>query len=86
LLREAGYTRITVTASTECWGDAEATLRGSETWARVILEPAFADRVVALGWADRQTLENMAAAIRAWGKHSDAFMAWVCCEAAAWKR
>ncbi len=86
LLREAGFTRITVTASTECWGNAEATQHWGETWARAILEPDFADRTTALGWADRQTLEEMAVASREWGKHPDAFLAWVCCEAVARKK
>ena len=85
LLREAGFTRIVATASAGCCGDAEATQRFGETLARLALEPHVADRIIALGWADRQTLEKMAAALRAWGTHPDAFQANVCCEAAGWK-
>jgi SAM-dependent methyltransferase len=85
LLRECGFTRIRATASTECWADAEATESRGELIARLTLEPVFADQVIALGWADGATLEQMAAAIRTWGRHPDAFFAWVCCEAVGWK-
>ena len=85
LLREAGFTRISATASTECWGDAEATGHWGETVARMLVEPTFADEVIVLGWADRQSIGEMAAAFRAWGQHPDAFLAWICCEAVAWK-
>jgi ubiquinone/menaquinone biosynthesis C-methylase UbiE len=85
LLREAGFTRIAATASTECGGDGEATQYWGEGLARLILEPTFADRIISLGWADRQALEQMAAATRAWGSHPDAFYAVVSCEAVAWK-
>jgi ubiquinone/menaquinone biosynthesis C-methylase UbiE len=86
LLREAGFTDIMATALTECRGDVEAMQYWGEGLARLTLEPTFADRVIALGWADRQTLEKMAATLRAWGTHPDAFFAVIYCEAVGWKR
>lgn len=85
LLREACFTGIVATASTECWGNTEATQYWGEFVARIILEPIFSDQAIALGWVDRQTLEAMAAASRAWGRHPDAYLAWICCQAVAWK-
>lgn len=85
LLREAGFTCIKATATTECWGEAEATRYWGDFVARFIQEPIYADWAISLGWAAKQTLEEMAAASRAWGRHPDAFLAWICCEAVGWK-
>lgn len=85
VLREAGFTRITVTASADCIGDSESTHSWGELAAQIWLEPVFADEVIGLGWADLQTLEKMVSALRAWGQHPDALFARLWCEAVAWK-
>jgi SAM-dependent methyltransferase len=82
LLLEAGFARVEAGATVESAGiQAEcrryvgfltAQLRG---YARTVLEE---------GWADRETLDAIAAAIAEWGEYPDAFMARIYCEAVGW--
>jgi hypothetical protein len=53
--------------------------------AKMLDEVEFPARVIALGWADHATLEDMKKAFRAWGEHPDAFFAASRCEAVGWK-
>ena len=86
MLREAGFSRVEASASSECWGTQEKTRQWGETVASYFEDPAFADQVIALGWTDRETLEKMIAAWKAWGEQPNAFHAWLFCEAVGWKQ
>jgi SAM-dependent methyltransferase len=85
LLRETGYSRVGASASYECFGNPEMTREWGEAVASRLLEPSMVDQVTKLGWADRETLENIGAAWRAWGENLDAFHAVCWCEAVGWK-
>jgi hypothetical protein len=37
----------------------------------------MAETIVGEGWATRQELERMTAALRDWGRRPDAFMSWL---------
>ncbi len=52
--------------------------------ARQYREPAFVATVLEHGWADRATLEAMAADFEAWGEDPDAYWALVNPAAAGW--
>lgn len=85
VLREAGFTRIQMSASCEYRSTREAT----RTWANVLSEfarnPTLSERAMTLGWANQTTLDAMVAALQAWGEHPDAFWAETWCEAVGWK-
>lgn len=85
LLREAGFARIVASASAEHWGTQEATRAFGELNASIFEDPHFTEPVIARGWADRATLEELAHAWKAWSEHPDAYFARVCCEAVGWK-
>jgi ubiquinone/menaquinone biosynthesis C-methylase UbiE len=86
LLREAGFVNTKGSATTECWSTEDGIRSWGELFASIVEAPAFSDHVIAQGWADRPTVERIAAALRAWGTHPDAFWARIYCEAIGWKR
>jgi SAM-dependent methyltransferase len=67
LLREAGFTQILTTSRTIDWNPRDA-----HVFAKMVLAPSFADRVIGLGWVDRVTLEDYAQAWLDWGQDPDA--------------
>jgi ubiquinone/menaquinone biosynthesis C-methylase UbiE len=80
LLRDAGFVEIVATASYDAYG-APALMQGfTAFWAAFLVEH-HADRIVSCGWATREDLANLAAALTAWGQHPDAFAARARCEA-----
>jgi SAM-dependent methyltransferase len=82
LLREAGFGRVEATAGTpEVKGTPAATRECGELVAGLLTRPTFVDQMNRLGWADRQRLDQMAAALREWGEHPDAFWAVLRCKA-----
>ena len=86
VLREAGFTRIHMTASCEVRSDSASTT----TWANALVhflrqEPTLAERAIELGWADSITLEALVDALQTWGAHPDAFWSETWCAAVAWK-
>ena len=86
VLREAGFTRIHMTASCEVRSDSASTT----TWANALVhflrqEPTLAERAIELGWADSITLEALVDALQTWGAHPDAFWSETWCAAIAWK-
>lgn len=85
LLREAGFARIVASASAEYWGAPEATRAFGELSASIFEDSHFTEPAIAQGWADHETLEELAQAWRTWSKHPDAYFARVCCEAVGWK-
>lgn len=84
-LREAGFVSIQVSASYDCYGTAEATRGVGKYFADLILQPNTANVVIEQEWASQADLEEMSAALEAWGKHPDAFWARARCEAVGWK-
>ena len=84
-LREAGFVNIQVSASYDCYGTAEATQRVGKYFAELILQPNTANVVIEQEWGNQAELEEMSAALEAWGKHPDAFWARARCEAVGWK-
>lgn len=83
-LRAAGFTRVSGSASTETWGDPEATRDAGFFWAW-FLGRRHADRVVASRWATHDELRACADAFLAWGAHPDALLVRVRCEAIGFK-
>ncbi len=83
LLRLTGFTKIEASASSVYEGTPEATLRTSEAWARLV--PTFGETAIQQGWTDSKEIEEIVAACKAWGKHPDAFVTFLHCEAVGWK-
>jgi hypothetical protein len=86
LLRAAGFVRTEASASATWHGTPDASRRWGELGAGVFeaRHTAFAERAVALGWAEPAELAALAAAFRAWGEDPDAFQASLWCEAVGW--
>jgi hypothetical protein len=84
VLREAGFVRIEASAAVECHGTPEETQRFGEAVAGYI-GASWGERAVRGGQADAASVEAMAAAWRAWGRHPDAFSALTWCQAVAWR-
>jgi SAM-dependent methyltransferase len=85
LLREAGFVRVEVAASYECYGNLEATRKRAERLAGGFTQPPIPEQLIELGWASRAELEAIAAFWRAWGENPDAFCARTWREAVGWK-
>lgn len=85
MLRQAGFN---VTEFTAAYGNAatpeavQTAITGYVSWLENL--PLF-DQVVELGWVDHPTLERIAAGMRQWSKHPDAFLATGKCRAVARK-
>lgn len=84
-LREAGFVNIQVSASFDTYGTAEVTQRVGKYFAGLVLQPNTANVVIEQKWASQAELEEMGAALEAWGNHPDAFLARARCEAVGWK-
>jgi len=84
-LREAGFTNIQVSASYDNYGTAKATQAVGKYFAGLILQPSVSSVIIEQQWASQAELEEMSAALEAWGKHPDAFWARARCEAVGWK-
>ena len=82
LLREEGFTEIEATASYDCFGNTESTTGFAHFWADIFL-PQHREQILAQAWASATELDAMAEALRAWGRHPDAFYARCRCEAVA---
>jgi ubiquinone/menaquinone biosynthesis C-methylase UbiE len=85
ILREAGFMRIEVTASAPIQATMEDTINFAEFLASHLLEPVFIDTVTEWMWIDRDKVQKMSEALKAWGEHPDAISIWVCCEGVGWK-
>jgi ubiquinone/menaquinone biosynthesis C-methylase UbiE len=85
VLREAGFSQVKASASSNCHGTPEATRHWGRATAQYIMEAHIANKIIEKGWADLATLKEMADAWRTWGEHPDAYWAMVWCEAVAWK-
>jgi ubiquinone/menaquinone biosynthesis C-methylase UbiE len=85
-LREAGFARVEVSASYDCWtGTPDQARRTADFLARLVSDSSFAAQLVAAELADRATLAQMREAFLRWGTDPDAFAAEAWGEAVAWK-
>ena len=84
LLREAGFTETIGSASSETWGTSPT----AQAMMAVLLDeftgPKITAAAVQHAWADQAEMARAARRLKAWGRHADAFMAIVWCEAVAW--
>lgn len=85
LLHEAGFVRVTASATAACEGTDVAVGLTGEWQAGYLEAPAIGGRAVALGLATADELRSMAAAWHAWGAHPGAFWARFWCEATAFR-
>jgi ubiquinone/menaquinone biosynthesis C-methylase UbiE len=85
-LRKAGFNRLDVSASYDCWtrtpDDAQSNAR---FLAALVGNCDFASRLVCAGIADRPALERMGRSFVKWGADPNAFAAEAWGEAVAWK-
>jgi SAM-dependent methyltransferase len=85
LMRQAGFARLEVSASYECYGASVPSRQATPAqflanW-HLILE-----RVLQLGWIDQETKAQVDAAWHAWSIHPDAFVAAPRWEVVGWLR
>jgi SAM-dependent methyltransferase len=81
---EAGFVRVVGSASSEYYGDPEGTRTVASSVARLTGEDVWGGVVLAAGLADRDTLDQSAAAWLAWGERPDAMYATPHGEAVGW--
>jgi SAM-dependent methyltransferase len=87
LMLEAGFARTQGFAhAPEVYGDAESTEWFADFAVGVFSPPSMAETIMGEGWATREELERMTAALRDWGRRPDAFMSWLYCGALGWVR
>lgn len=83
-LLEAGFVRGVGSVFSECYGDSEGTRTIADTVVQLIGGDLWGGAVVARSLADRGTLDQIAAAWRAWGERPDAMYATPHGEAVGW--
>ena len=85
-LRKAGFKNLKVSASYDCWTESpEAARITANRFASQTVSPEYSGALVAMGLADMSRLEQISAAMRAWGEDENAFAAEAWGEAVAWK-
>ena len=85
MLRNAGFTKIKVSASYDCWSETpESKIANAQMVQKLCLDSWAAEQAIVLGIADKKTLAKTAEAWRAWAENPDAFMAEARAEAVAW--
>jgi SAM-dependent methyltransferase len=82
MLHDAGFTRIRATASYDSYGDPE---RIQQLKVFMVHDGERGDQLIEFGWADRETLTEIAEAWRKWAEKPGAFSARSWCEAIGWK-
>lgn len=85
ILREVGFVNVQASASYDNYGTAETTRAVGKYLADLLLQPHMTSVITEQQWASQSELEEMSAAFKAWGEHSDAFLARARCEAIGWK-
>jgi ubiquinone/menaquinone biosynthesis C-methylase UbiE len=83
-LLEAGFVRVVGSASSEYYGDAEGTRSIAGTAIGLSQGAGWGDTVVAKRFTDRETLDQLVAAWRAWGERPDALYVIPHGEAVGW--
>jgi SAM-dependent methyltransferase len=85
LMLEAGFARTQGFATApEVYGDADGTRWFAEVAVGVLGAPAMAEVIIGEGWASREELDELIAALRDWGRRPDAFASWIYCGAIGW--
>lgn len=85
LMRQAGFARTEGHALTpETYGDAQSTRWMADFAIGLFSASSMSDTVVSQGWASRDELDRLLAALREWGERPDAFMTWLYCAALGW--
>jgi SAM-dependent methyltransferase len=84
LLLEAGFVRPEVHPNITCAGTREATQREAEGWVLRLRGPVPEAAILGEGWATREELDELYAAMRAWGERPDAMLFRVSFGALAW--
>jgi SAM-dependent methyltransferase len=79
----AGFVRVVGSCSMECPAGAEEIQRWGEGLAQFALGQR-GQELLEFGWADQPKLEQLADALRAWGRRPGAFYATPHCEAIGW--
>src|SRR2546425_106870 len=85
LFNGAGVASLQVTASVWCYATREDTVEWGESYADRLLTSPMGERPIEYGDASRAEIESMAAALRAWGSHPDAFWVFTHVQALGWK-
>jgi SAM-dependent methyltransferase len=85
LLRQAGFTGVTGSASYESYGTPEQVQWYADIHSRIALDSPYAQEWLKRGWVEHEMLEPISAAWQAWAMQPDAFAAWARCEAVGWK-
>lgn len=86
LLRAAGFNRVVVSASFDCWTRTPASAHETAAFfAAHCRSPEFSEPVTASQLADRQTIEQIAQSFLEWGQDPRAFAAEAWGEVVAWK-
>lgn len=73
LFNECGVGDVEITASVWCYATPAETTMWGDSYAERLLTSPMGARAVEYGFATQADLEAMAAALRAWGQHPDAF-------------
>jgi len=86
LLRDAGFRDCQVSAVATCHvgRGPDATRNPATAWVSVLMQPERLAMTIEQGWATRQEVEEMAAAVRAWGEAPDALSAALAFTAVGW--
>ncbi|HET7855982.1 MAG TPA: methyltransferase domain-containing protein [Gaiellaceae bacterium] len=85
LMLEAGFARTRgVAHAPEVYGDEESTRWFAEFAVGLFSAQSMAETIVGEGWASRDELDAMIAALREWGELPDAYTSWLYCGALGW--
>lgn len=85
LMLEAGFARTEgIAHAPEVYGDLTSTRWFAEFAVGLLTAPSMAEVIVAEGWATREQLDDVIAAVREWGELPDAFASWLYCGALGW--
>jgi SAM-dependent methyltransferase len=85
LMIEAGFARTRGFATApEVYGEEHGTQWFADVAIGVLGAPKMAEVIVDEGWATREELDGVLAALREWGSRPDAFAAWLYCGALGW--
>ncbi|MEP6592629.1 MAG: methyltransferase domain-containing protein [Acidobacteriota bacterium] len=85
LLDEAGFERVSVSASYESHGTPDEIKALTDFWRGMITQSNVATQLLELGWANQFALGVMASKCSSFAQRPDAFAAYAWCEAVGWK-
>jgi ubiquinone/menaquinone biosynthesis C-methylase UbiE len=85
ILHDAGFVRIEAWASCDSHGTPDSLRTYCEMMVRALRHPDVAQFAAAAGWGDAATLDEICAAVEAWGTNLHSFHAGVMGQAIGWK-